>query len=90
VTGHENDFKLKEGRFRLYMRKEFFNKGDEALKQVAQRRSGNSILGDTQGQAGGGSEQIDLAVVALFIARELDWMTFKDPFQLKRFCDSVK
>jgi len=27
--------------------------------------------------------------VSLFIAGELDQMAFKDPFQLKPFCDSV-
>ena len=29
-----------------------------------------------------GSGQPDLAVVSLFIAGELDWMAFRDPFQL--------
>ena len=47
------------------------------------------ILGDTQGQAGWGSEQPDLAVGSLFIAGELDQITFKGSFQLKRVYDSV-
>ena len=27
--------------------------------------------------------------VSLFVARELDWVTFKGPFQIKRFHDSM-
>jgi len=35
------------------------NKGGEALEQVAQSGGGSSVLGDSQGQAGGSSEQPD-------------------------------
>jgi len=40
----------------------FYTKGGEALAQVAQRGGGCPIPGDTQGQAGQGSEQPDWAV----------------------------
>ena len=41
-----------DGRFRLDIRKKFFyNKGGEALEQVAQRGGGCPILGDIRGQA---------------------------------------
>ena len=40
----------------------FYSKGGEALAQVAQRGGGCPIPGDTQGQAGWGSEQPDQAV----------------------------
>ena len=42
----------------------FYNKGGEALAQVAQRGGGCPIPGDTQGQTGQGSEQSNLAVSA--------------------------
>ena len=54
-----NGFKLKEGRFRFGIRKKlFYNKGGEALAQVAQRGGGCPIPGDTQGQAGRDSEYL--------------------------------
>mgnify|MGYP001856433314 CR=1 FL=1 len=40
----------------------FYSEGDEALEQVAQRGGGCCILGDTQSQAGWGSEHSDLTV----------------------------
>ena len=56
-------FKLSEGRFKADIRKKkYYDKGDEALEQVAQRCGGCRVPGDTQGQAGGGSEQPDVAV----------------------------
>ena len=36
----------------------FYNKGSEALAQVVQRGGGHPIPGDTQGQAGRGSEHL--------------------------------
>jgi len=51
--------KLKERRFRLDIMKEvFYDKNSEALAQVAQRGGGCPISGDTQGQAGWGSEHL--------------------------------
>ena len=45
-----NGFKLKEGRFRLDIKNTvFYNKGGEALEQVAQRCGGYLIRGDIQG-----------------------------------------
>jgi len=40
----------------------------ESLAQVAQRCSGCPILGDTQGQAGWGSEHLIDLKVSLFVA----------------------
>ena len=58
-----NGFKLKEGSLWLGVRKKFFSvKSGEALEQVAQRCDGCALPGNIQGQAGWGSEQLDLAV----------------------------
>ena len=56
-----NGFKLKQGRFRLDVRKKFlYNEGCETLERVAQRGSGGPIPGNIQDQVGQGSEQPDL------------------------------
>ena len=47
-------FQTKRGEILVgHKEKVFYNKGGEALDQVAQRGRGCPILGDTQGQAGG-------------------------------------
>jgi len=52
-----NGFKLKEGRFRLDIRKKYFYKeGGEMLEQVAQRGGRCPFPGNIQGQVGWGSE----------------------------------
>ena len=58
----ENGFKLKEGRFRLNVRKKCFpyGKGDEALEQAAKRSYGFPISGGVQGQVRWGPGQHDL------------------------------
>lgn len=47
-----------------------------------QKRNG-PFPGDIQDQTGACSVHLDGAVDVLFIAGELGWMVFKDPFQLK-------
>ena len=49
----------------------FYSEGGEALAQAAQRGGGSPDPEDTQGQAGQGNGQPDLAVISLFIAGEL-------------------
>ena len=51
--------------------------------------SGSPVLGDTQGQAELGSEQPDGAVGVPVHCKELDQMTFKGLFQLKKFYDLI-
>lgn len=40
-----------------------------------------SISGNTEGHVGWGLEQLSLVGDVPAYCRELDWMTFKDPFQ---------
>jgi len=51
-----------------YKEEGFYNKGGEELEQVARRGGGCPIPGNTQGQAGRGSEHLMELWLSLFIA----------------------
>ena len=53
---------LKQGRFRLDIRREFFTRGGDALEQVVQGGCGCPIPGGIRGQAGCGSGQPGVVV----------------------------
>jgi len=67
----------------------FHNKGGEAVGQVAKRGGVCPILGNTQYQAGRGSEHPMELWLFLSVAGDVDQMAFRDPFQIKQFYLSI-
>ena len=67
------------------MEEVFYNTGGEALAQVAHKGDECPIPGDTQGQAGWGSEQPDVAVGVCSLEGQLDQVAFMQPFKLIQF-----
>lgn len=55
----------------------------EAVEQFTHRSGGCPVLGNIQGQVGQGSEYLLELWLSMFVAGELDWMTFECPFQFK-------
>jgi len=67
----------------------FYDKGGEALAQVAQRRCGCPLPGSVQGQAGWGFEQPGLVEGVPAHGKEIGIDYMPGPFQPKPFYDSV-
>ena len=86
----ENSFKLRQGRFRLDIRRKSFTQSGVTLEQVAQGGCGCPIPGGIQGQAGYGSGQPGLVVGDPAHSRGLKLDDHCGPFRPWPFYDSMK
>jgi len=82
-----NSHKLKQRKFQLNMRKNFFPLRVRALEQAAQGGCGVSFSGDIQDLPGQGP--VEPAVGDPASAGGLDQMTHRGAFQPRTFCGSV-
>ena len=57
------------------------------MRESLEKSIGRPVLRNIQGQTRQGSEHLMELWVSLCIARDLDQMAFKGPFQLKQFDD---
>ena len=85
-----NGFKLREGRFRLDIRKKFFTMRvvkhwSRLPREVVEAPS----LETLQARLDGALSNLVWLKMSLLTAEGLDWMTSKGPFQPKAFYDSV-
>jgi len=85
-----NGFRIKEGRCRADIRKKFFTVRVVKQWHRLPREVGDAPSPETfRARLDGALSNLIQLKMSLLMARGLDWMTFKSPFQTKLFYDSV-